>query len=344
MLYWAGFIPRPDKNLSSKFLNDSALRQAISQQIYSEQRLYQSEQIDMLVLHHLLFKGQYPCAHSMKLQYSMECRKNNLPSVSNKIIFHNEIRSIQCFMTEEHRQAIDIAAQELWELILQEQEKNRLSSSQIVLMNKLRNLTEYHKIDTFAEIIDHTLTCNLSCILLLNFKKTQKDLYEKLAKKYLPDTIVLISGHQSPKDRQHAIRSFQSNQARIILVMMQAGGIGISLHDITSKYPIVVPISPPLSATHFTQGAGRGYRNGSLSDCLQLLIFAKNTIEEKIYFKQKEKLQCQDILNYGCVNSRTDTIFLSDQPLDSNLHKFSDRYRPQFRHFMNKIAHLVEEN
>jgi len=45
-------------------------------------------------------------------------------------------------------------------------------------------------------------------------------------------TDCLIHGGQSIEERQYCIDDFQANNCNVIVCIMQAGGVGISLHDI----------------------------------------------------------------------------------------------------------------
>ena len=114
--------------------------------------------------------------------------------------------------------------------------------------------------------------------------------------------ISLIQGGQTTAERALAIDKFQKNEHRILIATIQSGGIGISLHDTTGECPRVSLIAPTWSATDLLQALGRIYRAGARSACLQYVIYAAETIEEKICQQVQNKIHNINTLNNEDLN------------------------------------------
>jgi hypothetical protein len=95
------------------------------------------------------------------------------------------------------------------------------------------------------------------------------------------------------------INKFQTNKSNIIIVNIQAGGIGISLHDKNGKYPRASILSPNWSSTSMVQALGRIHRAGGKSKSLQRIVYAAETVEETIAQNIKNKLKDINSINNG---------------------------------------------
>lgn len=164
------------------------------------------------------------------------------------------------------------------------------------LQNEFRTI-ELLKVPTFVELTHDYLEDGFSVVIFVNYTDTLKILAEQLK------TDVLIHGDQTAKERDDNIAKFQSDEARIIIANIKAGGVGISLHDVNGKYPRVALISPTQSATNLIQALGRIHRSGGKSKSLQRIIFASNTPEENISRMLFRKLANLSLLNEGDLES-----------------------------------------
>lgn len=133
-----------------------------------------------------------------------------------------------------------------------------------------------------------------------------------------PDNVeshALRLGPQSKKERQKEIDRFQSGKSRFCMFTFKAGGVGLSLHhsdELTKEKvrrkknnwaivediakiptrPRVCFLAPTFSAIELVQGLGRCPRLTSLSDTKQVIVFYKNTIEERVAALVNQKLKC----------------------------------------------------
>ena len=78
-----------------------------------------------------------------------------------------------------------------------------------------------------------------------------------------------------------------------------SGGCGISLHDTFGTFPRVSIISPTWSAQDLIQVLGRIHRAMGKTDCEQLIIFCKGTVEERVGNIIKQKIDNIRFFNDG---------------------------------------------
>lgn len=152
---------------------------------------------------------------------------------------------------------------------------------------------ELLKIPTFVELAKDFESNGFSIVIFVNFTQTLETLAKML------NATSMVYGQQSTEERDKAINDFQSNKTKYIICNIKAGGLGISLHDIHGEHPRVSLISPTWSSIDLQQALGRIYRAGGKTKSLQRIIYAANTVEEKIADKLKEKLRALNSINNG---------------------------------------------
>lgn len=168
--------------------------------------------------------------------------------------------------------------------------KNRDAESLLVI-TELRQKIENYKTSIIMELVLNYHEQDRSIVIFVNYLSTHRILGELLNKHNIE--FAEISGKQNEDERQKNIDSFQNNEVRVILCMIQAGGTSISLHDTTGKFPRVSIISPSYSHIELTQALGRICRAEGRSPCIQKIIFCSDTYEEsiaKILESKKEML------------------------------------------------------
>lgn len=108
-----------------------------------------------------------------------------------------------------------------------------------------------------------------------------------------------VYGGQSETERSAVVDTFQANDSHCIIVNIQAGGVGLSLHDLHGARQRIMLINPTFSSKNFRQCLFRTRRQGSQSAAIAKIIFAANTPEEEVCERVAEKLQNIDLLNDG---------------------------------------------
>lgn len=162
----------------------------------------------------------------------------------------------------------------------------------LTLMTRARQAIELYKTQVMVEMTKTALEEGISVVLLVNFTETIAELSAKLN---CPD---IICGGQNPIDRQNIIDRFQRNEIHVVIANIQAGGVGVSLHDPTGKRPRLSIISPTFSAADLRQALGRVHRAGGAAS-IQKICFAAGTVEEHTATVCASKLAHIDLLNDG---------------------------------------------
>jgi superfamily II DNA or RNA helicase len=106
----------------------------------------------------------------------------------------------------------------------------------------------------------------------------------------------VIHGDQKPWERQKAIDDFQSDKSKYIVCMIQAGGVGVSLHAVGDKRMRVALISPTFNAVQLKQALGRVHRAGGNTN-IQKIVYLAGTCEERAMNNVRAKLNSLSLLN-----------------------------------------------
>ncbi len=175
---------------------------------------------------------------------------------------------------------------------LKEAKKQHAQAAVMTLNLRYRQFAETCKIDLLQDLAEDHLENGLSVAIFVNFTATLEALAGKLK-------AVTVHGQQTGEERQKAIDAFQANKARVIVLNTQAGGAGISLHDVEGGHPRLGLVSPTYSATGLKQVLGRLPRAGGKSKAIYRLIYAAGTIEESICKSVAHKLAAISTLNDG---------------------------------------------
>lgn len=162
---------------------------------------------------------------------------------------------------------------------------------------RARQMSEIQKVPAFVTAATDAVEQGLSVAVFCNFDETINKLLDAFKKAKV--AVVEIRGQQSPEDRQAAIDAFQSDVARVIVCNIRAGGVGVSLHDVTGRHPRLALISPTWSAIDLRQALGRVHRAGGKSKSRQRILFADKTVETRVSKLVEAKLANLDLLNDG---------------------------------------------
>jgi SNF2 family DNA or RNA helicase len=165
----------------------------------------------------------------------------------------------------------------------------------LVILLRARQKAELFKVPLLVDLIEEAYIEGKSIVVFVNFRETLDNLLEEL-KQY---SVSVIRGGQKEEERYEAIKSFQQDQTRICVCMMQAGGVGVSLDDRQGIHPRISLITPSYSAVEMKQALGRIHRASSKSKSLQYILFAAGTVEEDACKAVRAKLNNISLLNDG---------------------------------------------
>lgn len=164
------------------------------------------------------------------------------------------------------------------------------------------------RLPLFVEIAEDAIAQYFSVALFVNFKSSVDYLCEKLK------TTCRVDGSQTgargQAERQANVDAFSSDQSRVIVLTIAAGGTAIGLHDLRGEFPRLAVVSPCWSGREFQQILGRMRRQGGCSRATYKIVFCANTIEEKVHKKLKENLDNLSVFMDG--NALADNLLLCE--------------------------------
>jgi len=161
---------------------------------------------------------------------------------------------------------------------------------------RARMRIEMLKVPLYIDLAQEALDSDYSVVIFVNYLATLEYICSHM------NTRCTIRGGQTIEERQANVNDFQSNKSKLIVVMIQAGGVGISLHDIHGKHPRLSIISPTWSGQDLKQVLGRIHRAGSKTPAIQKIIYVKDTEEENICKLIKKKLTNIQAINDGILD------------------------------------------
>jgi superfamily II DNA or RNA helicase len=165
--------------------------------------------------------------------------------------------------------------------------------SELVIRLRARQQIELIKVPLFVEMIEDALEQGFSVAVFVNFTETINALATRLGIKCIFD------GKTPDKVRDRNVELFQEDKERIILVNVQSGGAGLSLHDLNGKFPRLSLISPNDSPVFMRQALGRIWRDDAKTKSIQKIVCVANTVEENVCKNVQSKLDNLDLLNDG---------------------------------------------
>lgn len=160
---------------------------------------------------------------------------------------------------------------------------------------RYRQSAELFKADTLVDMITEYMDAGLCPVVFVNFRETLAYLAKTLKTKSL------IFGEQNRYkiDRDKVVDDFQTGKSRLILCMVEAGGQSLSLHDVNGTGRRISLICPTYNPITLKQICGRTRRAGSKSTPIIKLVYAGDTIEEKVAERVNEKIDNIHALNDG---------------------------------------------
>jgi hypothetical protein len=165
--------------------------------------------------------------------------------------------------------------------------------SQMVVELRHRQQIELVKVPLFIDMIEEAKEGGFSVVVFVNFTNTINALAERLGTKCVFDG-------KTPDDiRELNKKRFQNNEEQVILVNVQSGGSGLSLHDLYGGHPRMSLISPSYSPVDMRQVVGRVWRDDAKTKAIQKLVCVSHTVEENVYRNVTKKLNNLDLLNDG---------------------------------------------
>lgn len=162
-----------------------------------------------------------------------------------------------------------------------------------------RQQAEAMKVACMAEMALDAIAEGMTVALFVNFSAPFDMLVGLLTKALGDGSVAVIRGGQTAEEREFERQLVQTDKARAAVVMTSAGGVGLSLQDVTGRHPRLGLHSPGLSARDLVQALGRLPRVGAKSKVVQKIVFAAGTVESLICRQVQAKAGAIDTLNDG---------------------------------------------
>jgi SNF2 family DNA or RNA helicase len=233
-------------------------------------------------------------SHDIFVSRGVRLNRDSIPNFPESQII------AECYeMDKEDQDKINSAYEEMQLELLKIEKllKKDKKSTELTAILRARQKVEMIKVPLFVEMVEDALENNMSVVVFCNFSETIEALSQRL------NTKCVVNGEAKyAKTRQQSIDDFQADKQRVILINLAAGGAGLSLHDVTGKYPRLALISPSYSAVNMRQATGRVWRDSAKSKSIQKIVFVSGTVEEKVCNSVNQKLANLDLLNDGDMN------------------------------------------
>lgn len=169
-------------------------------------------------------------------------------------------------------------------------------ASHLTEMLRARQLSEAAKVPAIVSQTLDAVEQGMSVAVFVSFSETIAAIRKGIGKSA---KVVEIHGQQTAAERQASIEAFQSDSSEVVICNIEAGGVGISLHDVSGVRPRLSIISPTWSATSMVQSLGRIHRAGGKSKSIQRIVYAAGTVEERVAKVVNEKIRNLQTLNDG---------------------------------------------
>lgn len=158
---------------------------------------------------------------------------------------------------------------------------------------RARQRIELVKVPLFIDMIEEAKEQGFSVAVFLNFTYTLNAIASRLG------ITCIYNGKTPDKVREKNVMLFQEGKERVILVNIQSGGTGLSLHDWYGNFPRMSLISPTWSPVLIRQALGRIWRDDAKTKSIQRIVCVANTVEEDVCRNMQRKLDNLDTLNDG---------------------------------------------
>ena len=178
---------------------------------------------------------------------------------------------------------------------LRGQSGHGILAARLVAMQKFRQKAEEIRSPLIAGRAHNAVEEGSQVIIASNFKNMLRGAWLALTERYGYDSdrIGFVTGGQSAEQRQRHVDEFQEGKRDVMLLTLQAGGVGISLHhEQDSARPRHIILPPTWSAIDLIQCLGRSHRITSQSNTLQEVLWYRNTIEERVAAVVENKVKC----------------------------------------------------
>ena len=152
---------------------------------------------------------------------------------------------------------------------------------QLLDLKATKDVKESAKLELFLDLLDTLMAEDRKVLVFSQFTKMLSILEEEIKKKKIAYT--KLTG--ATKKRQEAIEKFTKGEAKVFLISLKAGGVGLNLVEADT----VIHYDPWWNPAVENQATDRAYRIGQNKAVFVYKLLIENSIEEKILELQKKK-------------------------------------------------------
>jgi hypothetical protein len=174
---------------------------------------------------------------------------------------------------------------------------DRLPESALTTLLRGRQQIELLKVPLATEVAQDELDKGNSVVFFVNFKQTITELQRRF-----PDAGIVDGSPEYLRTRDATVELFQRNLIRVLICNSEAGGVSLSLQDLTGFAPRVGLVFPGLKAVSMRQVFGRLPRDGGKSPANYRVLLAAGTRDVQIQKALEGKLNNLDTLNDADLN------------------------------------------
>ena len=145
--------------------------------------------------------------------------------------------------------------------------------------------TKVTKLNKIIDLIKHDQSENKNTMVITHFEQELQLIKDRLVADDIPFRI--LNGKTSILKRRELEKKIDTSPAEVVLLQIQAGGVGISLPWIHH----VINAAPDWNPFLEKQSIYRAYRINTEHDVLVTSMYLRNTIEIAMQLRQKEKLE-----------------------------------------------------
>lgn len=217
-----------------------------------------------------------------------------LTRLGDELLAYYNSRAVEAFKMHEralkkHQAAVDAAE----ELGLDPPEIKQ-SGEELAKMMYIRQQLEAAKVPLIADMIEDALE-DSKVAVFCNFNETIEQLRKVGSSRGW--SYGLIRGKKKADEEREVVkRKFQANELDCVFCNIQAGGVGLSLHDPKTQVPRTQIICPTFSGVDLKQVLGRSNRDGG-GFSRNLLVYFEGSLEGVVARIVRMKLDNLDMLN-----------------------------------------------
>jgi superfamily II DNA or RNA helicase len=162
-------------------------------------------------------------------------------------------------------------------------DKQQKKTNGFISSMRERQQIEILKIPIFVDLVAEYLENNFSVVVFVNFVETLEILSKELK------INCICYGEISNKLKEKNISDFLEDRSRVIICTIGTCGESISLNDKYGRFKRVSLINPQWSSIKLIQACGRNSRIDSVSQSLNVIVYANTPMEKLMCNKIKDK-------------------------------------------------------